>query len=294
MKNLVVVAIIAVVVLLGVLLAAVAGLGLLAGGGTFGGGGKDKIAIIDVEGRLTSSERVVRLVKKAAHDSSVKGVVLRVDSPGGGVAAAQEIYQEVQRLRDAGKKVVASMGGVAASGGYYVACAADKIVANPGSITGSIGVILAIPNLEQLMNKVGLETVVIKSGQHKDIGSPVRAITPEELNILQGLVDDVHEQFIDVVAAGRDLPRERVLELSDGRAFSGRQARELGLVDELGDMEYAVQMAARMAGIAGEPEVVRERRVRGIFGRLLEGDFSDIVPPGATNGGPIFQYLWRY
>jgi len=288
------IAAIALVVLAGAVFAAVAGLGAMARSSPFAGGGKDKIAIVEMEGRLTSSEHVVELLKKCVDDSSVKGVVLRVESPGGDVAAAQEIYQEVGRVREAGKKVVASMGSVAASGGYYIACAADRIVANPGSITGSIGVYLALPNVEQLMDKVGLGTVVIKSGEHKDIGSPVRSITKQEREILQRLIDDVHGQFVEAVASGRGLPRDRVLELSDGSVFSGRQALDLGLVDELGDMEHAVQVAARLADILGKPSVVRERRMKGFLRRLFEGDLFDSLVPGAVRGGPTFQYLWRY
>src|SRR3989338_536104 len=193
-----------------------------------GGGGdfisREKLALVRIEGVITESEDIVRQIKKYREDAAINGIVLRIDSPGGAVGPSQEIYKEVLRTTE-GKKVVASMGGLAASGGYYIACAANKIFANPGTITGSIGVIMAFSNFEELMKKLGLKTIVIKSGKFKDTGSPVRELTGDEKKILQGVSDDIHGQFIEAVAKGRNLKIESVRELADGRIFSGRQAR---------------------------------------------------------------------
>jgi protease-4 len=176
------------------------------------------------------------------------------------VGPTQEVYSAVQRLREGGKPVVASLGAVAASGGYYIAAAADEIYANPGTLTGSIGVIMQLANLEGLFKKIGLDYVVVKAGQHKDIGNPARQMMPEERRIMQALLDDVHAQFIDAVAEGRKLDRQDVVAFSDGRIFSGAQARALGMVDELGGLEEAVEGAARIAGLHEHPPVIRPRR----------------------------------
>ena len=208
-------------------------------------------------------------------DSSIKALVLRVDSPGGGVVPSQEIYNEIKRFA-AKKKVVVSMGSLAASGGYYISAPAGKIVANPGTITGSIGVIMEVPNVKVLMEKIGVKTEVIKSGKHKDIASPFRGIGKEEREILQGVMDDVHEQFIAAVAEGRKMPIDKVREIADGRVFSGRQAVKAGLVDEIGDLDYAVKAAARMAGIKGEPEITTKKE-KGRFLDMLSGRIRESV-----------------
>ncbi len=202
--------------------------------------------------------------------------MLRVDSPGGAVAPSQEIYAEVKRAVE-NKKVVTSMGAVAASGGYYVAAPSSKIMANPGTITGSIGVIMEIPNFEGLMDKVGIKTTVVKSGKYKDMASAMRELTPEERRLLQGVMDDVHEQFIQAVAEGRGMTFEDVAKLSDGRIFSGRQAKELGLVDELGSLEDAIDFTAELAGIEGEPQIV-EKKKKLTFFEMLQGEISGKVP----------------
>ena len=196
--------------------------------------------------------------------------------PGGGVAASQEIYDAVIELKKK-KKVVVSMGSVAASGGLLVACAADKIVANPGTITGSISAIMQFANFEELMKKVGLKSSVVKSGQYKDIGSPLRDMTPEEKVIIQDLVDDIYNQFVDVIVKERKLPREKVVEIADGRVFSGRRAKELGLVDYLGDMSSAAKLASKLAGKDGKYELVYPSKKRtSIFDYLLESTASQI------------------
>ncbi len=235
-----------------------------------------KVALVRIEGPIIDSREAVSEIKSYAEDSSIKAIVLRVDSPGGAVAPSQEIYAEVKKAVGK-KKVVASMGSVAASGGYYVAAPATKIVANPGTITGSIGVIMEIPNFEGLMDKIGIKTTVIKSGRYKDIGSAMKELTPEEKMLLQGLMDDVHEQFIQAVAEGRGMAFEDAAELADGRIFSGEQAKELGLVDELGSLEDSIELSARLAGIKGKPEVVEYEEKIGLLDLLLSGKLASRV-----------------
>lgn len=236
-----------------------------------------RIALVRIEGPILDSRDSVEEIKGYAEDSSIKAIVLRVDSPGGAVAPSQEIYAEVKRAVEK-KQVVASMGSVAASGGYYVAAPATKIVANPGTITGSIGVIMEIPNIEGLMDKIGIKTNVIKSGQYKDIGSVMKELTPEEQELLQGVMDDVHKQFIQAVAEGRGMTFEEVARLSDGRIFSGAQAKELGLVDELGGLEDSIKLCASLAGIKGEPEVVTRKEKIGFLDLLISGKLSGRLP----------------
>lgn len=223
--------------------------------------GNEKIAIIEIKGVILDPQPIVEKLIKFRKNEKVKAIVLRIDSPGGGVGPAQEIHAEVKKVQ-LEKKVLVSMGSVAASGGYYIACAADKIIANPGSITGSIGVIVESLNVEGLFRKLGLRSTVIKSGRHKDIGSPLRKMTPEEKKLLQGVLDSVHDQFIRAVAEGRKLPLEKVRSLADGRIFSGDQAKTLGLVDDLGNLQDTIAMAAKMAGIKGEPEVIYPEKKR--------------------------------
>jgi len=237
---------------------------------------REKVAIVNIRGPIVDSREAVDELKDYVDDSSIKAIVLRVDSPGGGVAASQEIYTEVKRAASV-KKVVASMGSLAASGGYYVSAPATRIVANPGTITGSIGVIMEIPNIEGLMDKVGVRTEVIKSGKHKDMASAFRKMSEEDRRLLQGLITDVYEQFIEDVAASRDIPLEEVRKMADGRIYSGRQALALGLVDEMGGLERAVKLSAELAGIVGEPEVVTKEEKFSILD-LLKGKFSARFP----------------
>ncbi len=213
-----------------------------------------KIGVIEVLGPITTSKQVVQDLKTFERDESIKAIVLRVDSPGGGVGPSQEIYAAIKALKN--KPVVVSMGSVAASGGYYVAAPAAHVFANPGTITGSIGVIMEFPDIANLLEKIGLNRRVIKSGQFKDIGSPVREMTTAEQELLQNLIDDVYLQFVEAVASGRNMDIDAVKALADGRIFSGRQAKELGLVDELGGLQAAIEYSARRVGIVGEPKVV--------------------------------------
>jgi len=240
----------------------------------------EKVALVRIEGPIMDAKSTVDEIKSYAKDHSIKALVLRVDSPGGAVAPSQEIYEEVKKAK-AKKKVIVSMGSVAASGGYYISAPADRILANPGTLTGSIGVIMEIPNLEGLMNKIGVKTDVIKSGRHKDIASVFRKMDKEERTILQGVLDDVHEQFIKAIADGRKIPFDEVKKLADGRIFTGKQAMEVKLVDELGTLEDAIAVAGKLTGIKGEPEVVT-RKEKFSFTDILRGkfpkEFSDIFP----------------
>ncbi len=246
-------------------------------GGVFHGGGggfslsKDKIVVISIQGVLAGSGDTIEQFKRYQDNEEVKALVLRIDSPGGTVVAAQEIYSEIRKLR-ANKVVLASMGNVAASGGYYVACAAQEIVANPGTITGSIGVISEHPNIEHLMKKVGLKSEVLKGGRFKDLGNPTREMTEEERGLLQELVDDIHRQFIRDVALGRGMTVEEIAPLADGRIFTGEQAKEKGLVDRLGNLEDALDRAAELAGIEGKPEILYpEKKRKKIWEYLIQG-----------------------
>jgi protease IV len=219
----------------------------------------DKIGVVPVEGVISDSLEITQVIDEFAKDSSIVAVVLRIDSPGGGVAASQEIYDAVVELKKK-KKVVVSMGSVAASGGLLIACAGDKIVANPGTITGSISAIMQFANVEELLKKVGVKSSVVKSGQYKDIGSPMREMTPEEKIIIQELIDDIYNQFIDVIVRDRKLTREKVVAIGDGRVFSGRKAKEYGLVDQLGDMASAAKLASVLAGKNGKYDLVYPKK----------------------------------
>jgi protease-4 len=240
----------------------------------------ERVALVRVEGMIIDSKDTIDEIKEYAKDPLIKAIVLRIDSPGGAVAPAQEIYEEVRKAVTK-KKVVVSMGSVAASGGYYIASPATRIIANPGTLTGSIGVIMEVPNLEGLMNKLGIKTEVVKSGRHKDIASVFRGIKKEEREILQEVLDNVHEQFIKAVAEGRKMLHEDVNKIADGRIFTGEQALKAGLIDELGDLEDAIQAAARLSGIKGEPVVISKKE-HFSFINLLKGavpkELTDILP----------------
>lgn len=237
----------------------------------------EKVALIKIEGPIFESAKSIDEIKGHLKDPSVKAIVLRVDSPGGAVAPSQEIYEEVRKAA-AKKKVVVSMGSVAASGGYYISAPATKIFANPGTLTGSIGVIMEIPNIQGLMNKIGAKSEVIKSGKHKDIASVFRGIGKEERTILQGVLDDVHEQFIKAVSEGRKMRMEDVRNIADGRVFTGQQALKAGLVDELGNIEDAIKDAAKLAGIKGEPQVISKKE-----GFSLKNIIRDNIPEEVNN-----------
>ncbi|MDZ7372561.1 MAG: signal peptide peptidase SppA [candidate division KSB1 bacterium] len=254
------------------------------------GEGSERVALVELRGVIVNSEPIVRQLERFRKDRRVRAIVLRVDSPGGGVAASQEIYEAVRRVREGGKPIVCSMGSVAASGGYYVALGCKKIVANPGTTTGSIGVIAEIPNVQRLLSRLGIEVSVVKSGRHKDIGSPYREMTDDERRLLQEWIDDAYHQFVTVVATERSLDSTRLRELADGRVFTGRQAYQLGLVDTLGTLGDAIRLAADLAGIRGEPRVVRiPTRRLGCLELLLGGarSLQELAEPW-----PRLKYQW--
>lgn len=254
-----------------------------------------KIGLVEVTGTIASSGPVVDEISRFARDRTVKAIVVRLESPGGGVAASQEIYDELVRVRAQGKPVVASMGGVAASGAYYVACGADSIVANPGTLTGSIGVIMSFPNTQELLKKVGIEMQVVKTGEFKDLGSMSRPITPEERQLVGDLIGDVYDQFVTVVAVERNLDIEAVKRIADGRVMTGRQAYDLGLVDRLGGFRDAVMLAGDLAGISGEPTVVKKRRHVTTLWDLIENlsGAASVMASRVTGDGVSIEYSLR-
>ena len=239
----------------------------------------DGVGVLLIEGAIDDSRAVLAELRRFREMPWVKAIVVRVDSPGGAVAPTQEIFEEIQRAKMK-KPFIASMGSTAASGGYYIASACDKILANAGTLTGSIGVIMQLTNVEELMKKVGVKGFNVKSGVNKDLGSPFQPLSPEGRQILQSLVDNVHSQFVAAVAQSRGMDEAVVRKLADGRIYSGEQAKDLGLVDQIGTLEDAIDVAAKRAGIAGEPAVYYsrpeqekwwERIFMGVFGRRLPG-----------------------
>jgi protease-4 len=236
----------------------------------------DAVAVVDVVGEIYYDRGKVEEINSYRDDSSVKAVVVYINSPGGGVAASQAIYHALERLR-LEKPVVASMASVAASGGYYVACGADSIVAQEGTLTGSIGVIASFLRTEELYRKVGLDVTVIKSGRWKDVGSPYREMTPEEREYMSRILDSAYEQFLHAVSDGRGIALDRVRTLADGRLYTGEQALAAGLVDRLGSHQDAIDMAAHMAGIEGEPRIIRRRLRRSLFERVFGRSLLPLV-----------------
>jgi protease-4 len=262
--------------------------GDLGGGGERGGGWLGpRVAIVEVEGLILDVEDLLRELRRHRDNPQVRAVVVRINSPGGVVGPSQELHQALRRVREGGKPVVASLGAVAASGAYYIAVAADRIYANPGTLTGSIGVIMQMANLEHLMKKVGVDYVVVKAGQYKDLGNIARPMTPEERRVLQALLDDVHAQFIAAVAEGRRMDRAQVAQFADGRVFSGLQARNLGMVDELGGLEDAVNAAARLAGLPVPPAVIPPRRRFDLF-EIFSARLG-LARAGLTPALPVFK-----
>lgn len=230
----------------------------------------EKIGIIPVEGIISSSQTVTSDLAKFRKDAAIKAIVLRVNSPGGAIAPSQEIYREIEKTILV-KKVVVSMGTVAASGGYYIAAPASKIVANPGTITGSIGVIMEFVRMEELLNKIGVDLEIMKSGEFKDIGSPDRKLTQRDREILDAMITDIQDQFEEAIVRGRRIPLEQVQKIADGRIFSGARAKELGLVDVLGNFQDAVDITKELAGITGDVTLVyaKKRRLE-VLDLLLE------------------------
>jgi len=256
----------------------------------------DKIAVVDLDGVILSPKEMVEQLRKFGDDSSIKAIIIHVNSPGGGAAASEEIYQEVLRIRDVKKKrIVASIETVGASGAYYVSSATNKIFANQASIVGSIGVIAEWYNYEELIKWAKLKAIVMKAGEFKDTGSPVREMTPAERAYMQGLIDNMHGQFIHSVALGRHMKDAEILSLADGKVWTGEQAIPLKLIDQIGDFRTAIEDTAKSVGIKGEPTLVRPEKDRKSVLDLLFGDVSEYLPDPAklmqTNAG--FYYLWK-
>ena len=252
-----------------------------------------EIALVRIQGMLMDSQNIVRQLSNYRHNPNVRGIVLRIDSPGGAVAPAQEIYNEIMKLKADHKMVYASMGTVAASGGYYIACAANYVLANPGTLTGSIAAVMAFTNIEELTDKIGVKPIIIKSGKYKDVGSPLRGMKPEERKILQSVVDDVHQQFVQAVAEGRGLTVSEVNEIADGRIMTGQQGLTLKVVDEMGGLEKTIELLAKKIGVEGRPKVIEEKEKTPFFDWLLQSSLpsrlaATLIPASL----PRLQYVW--
>ncbi|MER3447553.1 MAG: signal peptide peptidase SppA [Candidatus Dadabacteria bacterium] len=274
----------AVTVVILIVFAFIAGLGLglvISGEDSFTGG--ERVAVLEVDGIILDSQPYLESLSKIKKDDRIKAVVLRIDSPGGAVGPSQEIYSEIKKIREK-KPIIASMGSVGASGGYYIACAAEKIIANPGTITGSIGVVAEFTNYEQLLKWAKVDVQVIKSGEFKDVGSPFREMTDAERKYIQNLIDNVHSQFEHAVSEGRGIDLKDVDKIADGRVFTGEQAKSLKLVDELGSISDAIRLAGAMGGIKGEPNVVYypKKKVN-----ILDFLLSKFESHGLIDGIPI-------
>lgn len=261
------------------------------GGEYVSSGSGDKIAIVEINDVIVSSEKTVEQIKKFREDKSIEAIVLRINTPGGGVAASQEIYEEVKRTRDGGKIVVVSMGSIAASGGYYIAVGSSLIVSNPGTLTGSIGVIAQFISIKDLAEKLGINQTTIKSGNLKDAGNPFREMNDSDKAYFQDVVDNSFGQFLDVVAKERKMDKETLLKYANGRVFTGLQAKEYGLVDSLGTFEDAIRITSKMAGIEGEPRIVREKKRFSFFEEMLGSKIEDVTDiKGQLFDEPILQY----
>ena len=255
-------------------------------------GTKNRIGIVDITGLISDSQYIVNQVKKFRQDKRIRGIILRIDSPGGAVGPSQEIYDEVLKTRESGKTIYASMGALAASGGYYIASAAEKIFANPGTLTGSIGVIMAFSNAKGLMEKIGLQPEIVKAGEYKDIGSPARAMTQKERNLLQSVVTDVHQQFIEAVASGRDISVAEVTKIADGRILTGRQAYSLNLVDQMGGLQVSIDQLAHKVGIIGSPKIIKETPRVGFLDWVLKSTVNQSLINRSSI--PSLQYTWHF
>jgi protease-4 len=255
-------------------------------------GGGEKVGVVEIVGVIADAREVLEQLKRFREDEDIKAIVVRVDSPGGVVGPSQEIYRAVARTRET-KTVVASMGAVAASGGYYAIAAADGIVANPGTITGSIGVIMEYTNFQALLDKIGLAPVVIKSGTYKDAGSPVRPMTPAEEALLKDFVDSLHQQFVSAIAEGRQMALETVQALADGRIYTGQRAKDIGLVDRIGNLEDAVEWAGQLAGIEGDIVTVYPPSKKASILQLLSESLLENLLGRAIRPEMTAEYRYR-
>jgi len=261
---------------------------------------RDSVAVVEVRGAIWESRNIIEQLQHYADDGNVKAIVLRVDSPGGAVGPSQEIYDEVKRINDFEnpdrKPIVVSMGSVAASGGYYISACADQIVANPGTITGSIGVIMEFIDYQGVYEWVGLKSNVIKTGEFKDIGSGTRDMTAADQELLQGVADNVLDQFVQAIVEGRNMAPELVKANADGRIFSGQQALELGFVDKLGNLKVAIDEAAMLGGIDGEPNVIYppRRQPRGLFSLMFRGVAEAMLDMMAEQDRGDIRFSFRH
>lgn len=264
------------------------------GGEFISGGSGDKIAIVELNDVIVTSEKIVEQIKRYREDKKIKAIILRINSPGGGVAASQEIYEEVRKTRESGKIIVVSMGSIAASGGYYVAVGSSLIIANPGTLTGSIGVIAQFMSLKDLAEKLGITYTTIKSGNLKDAGNPFRQMNDSDKAYFQDVVDNSFGQFLDVVARERKMDMATLMKYASGRVFTGLQAKEYGLIDSLGTFEDAVRITSKMAGIEGEPRIVREKKRFSWFEEFLGTKIEDVTDiKGKLFDEPILQYKFQ-
>jgi protease IV len=276
------------------------------------GDGASRIAVVPVEGTIapadntvggiqptTTPEGLADALRQAGQDTSVVAVVIEVNSPGGGVTASDEMHQSILDFKkNTGKPVVVSMGDTAASGGYYISTAADRIVAHETTLTGSLGVIIPLPNFSEAADKYGIKQVVIKSGKYKDMGSSFREMTPDERDIFQSIVDDLYSEFVDVISEGRGIPEDRVREIADGRVYSGLQAKKLGLVDSFGELDDASATAGNLAGTS-DTTVVRYVQQPSFTDTLLarlapgKSQAEQIMDAAGLNLEPKPYYLYR-
>jgi len=253
----------------------------------------NKVGVIPIIGAIEESTELLKQITTFTKDKSIKAIILRIDSPGGGVGPSQEIYREIMRTREI-KNVIVSMGGTAASGGYYIAAAGNSIVANPGTITGSIGVIMQYYQYRELAEKIGLKMETIKSGEFKDIGNPHRELTEKEREILDAVISDIQSQFVNDVATGRKLAPEKVREIADGRIFTGAMAKKWGLVDQLGNFEDAVELAKNKAGMEGDVNLVYPEKKRLSIFDLIAGEAAESISKAINNStGTKIEYRWN-
>lgn len=259
-----------------------------------------RVGVIEIEGPIRDSKATVDWIEKLRKNINIKSVVVHINSPGGAVAPSQEIYSALLRLKKAGKPVVASMSSVAASGGYYIAIASDSIVANAGTITGSIGVILSFPIYNKLADKIGVKMEVIKSGKLKDVGNPFRELNTEERAYLQSSIDDTYDQFVGAVAEQRGLSIDSTRKLADGRIYTGRQAKSVGLIDVIGTYHDAIRLAGRLGGISGEPRIFEKKKKTNLLRELLLGEDSNeskgfidgFMGNSIFENSPVIEYRW--
>ncbi len=254
-----------------------------------------KVGVVEINAPIMDSKKWLKDLDYFQREPHISAIVVRLNTPGGGVAASQEVYEKVKKIADENKKpVIASMGGVAASGGYYIALGADTIMANPGTATGSIGVIMSYPVVEELLEKLGVDYETVKSAELKDSGSPFRGMKSNEREYFQSLIDDLHSQFVEAVAEGRNISRQQAETYANGKVYSGRQARENGLVDLLGTLEDAVELAAKMAGVQEGPEIVYPPEEEKGLLTLIFGDILQSLPLENLLHYPRPEYILNY